>query len=251
MSWDGSDDDWDVDSDEDISAKLGLAPQSTAFDDEEDLAIIEKREREKNQTKVLKTKGVALAKKREEEQARKEELELAKKAMELDIERENNMTEEERREALRKKLEEDDNGLVDDMFGDTVKPLIKAPVVAMSDKLVLKDLKQHLRHAKKVGKCVQDHGKVYLASAFLKECIQEFKEVLDDEAISGIIKTCNVIKNEKVQSAKRKVKGQAQKSKKDKAAEIKAKKISLDTFGESNTYDDYDEFGDQYEDDFF
>jgi translation initiation factor 3 subunit J len=91
-----------------------------------------------------------------------------------------------------------------------------------------------------------------LSTIFVKELIQGCKDVLDDDAITDIIKTCNVIKNEKVQAAKRKTKGQATKSKKaDKAAEAKARKIQEETFGDSNQYDQYDEIGEQYEDDFF
>jgi translation initiation factor 3 subunit J len=76
--------------------------------------------------------------------------------------------------------------------------------------------------------------------------------VLDDDAITDIIKTCNVIKNEKVQAAKRKTKGQAQKSKKqDKVEKVKAKKLQDEVFGDSNKYDMYDEIGEAYEDDFF
>jgi translation initiation factor 3 subunit J len=87
---------------------------------------------------------------------------------------------------------------------------------------------------------------------FLKEVISQSKDVLDDAAITEIIKTCNVIKNEKVQEAKRKVKGQANKSKKvDKVAEAKAKKLQIEVFGDSNDYDDYDQIGEKYEDDFF
>ena len=98
----------------------------------------------------------------------------------------------------------------------------------------------------------QGHGKIHLTTIFLKEVIQQSKDVLDDDAITDIIKTCNVIKNEKMQQQKRKVKGQAQKSKKvDKAAQAKAKKIADETFGDSNKYDVYDEIGDDYEDAFF
>jgi translation initiation factor 3 subunit J len=76
--------------------------------------------------------------------------------------------------------------------------------------------------------------------------------VLDDDAITDIIKSCNVIKNEKVQAAKRKVKGQAQKSKKaDKAAAKKAMEIHSEVFGDNDQYDEYDEIGGAYEDDFF
>ena len=66
--------------------------------------------------------------------------------------------------------------------------------------------------------CSLYSGKINLSAAFLSEVIQQCKDVLD-EAITDIIKPCNVIKNEKVQQAKREFKGQAQKSKNaDKAA---------------------------------
>lgn len=82
--------------------------------------------------------------------------------------------------------------------------------------------------------------------------IQQSKDTLDDDAITDIIKTCNVIKNEKVQQAKRKVKGQAQKSKKtDKAAKKKAMQIHDDVFGDNDNYDEYDDMGGAFEDDFF
>lgn len=61
-----------------------------------------------------------------------------------------------------------------------------------------------------------------------------------------------MIKNEKVQQAKRKTKGQAQKSKKqDKQEKAKAKKVQDDLFGDSNQYDAYDEYGETYEEDYF
>ena len=91
-----------------------------------------------------------------------------------------------------------------------------------------------------------------MAATFMKEVIQQSKDVLDDAAITDIIKSCNVIKNEKVQAAKRKVKGQAQKSKKaDKAAAAKAKKLHDEVFGDNDHYDEYDAMGASYEDDFF
>lgn len=96
------------------------------------------------------------------------------------------------------------------------------------------------------------HGKINLCAAFLKEVIEQCKDQLDDEAITDIIKSCNVIKNEKVQQAKRKVKGQAQKSKKqDKAAKKKALDTHNDVFGDNDQFDEYDEYGNDYEDDFF
>ena len=55
-----------------------------------------------------------------------------------------------------------------------------------------------------------------------------------------------------VQDSKRKTKGQAQKSKKqDKVEKAKAKKVQDDLFGDSNQYDEYDEYGEGYEDAFF
>jgi translation initiation factor 3 subunit J len=96
------------------------------------------------------------------------------------------------------------------------------------------------------------HGKINLCSAFLKEVIQQCKDVLDDDAITDIIKSCNVIKNDKLQQAKRKVKGQAQKSKKvDTMAKKKAMDIHNDVFGDNDNYDKYDDIGGAYEDDFF
>jgi translation initiation factor 3 subunit J len=91
-----------------------------------------------------------------------------------------------------------------------------------------------------------------LAKAFLKESIDQLKDLLDDDAITEIIKACNVIKNEKVVASKRKVKGQAQKSKKtNKQEEKKAQKIQQELYGENDDFDEYDAIGADYEDDFF
>ena len=100
---------------------------------------------------------------------------------------------------------------------------------------------------------LQENGKIHLAAIFLKEVIQQSKDVLDDAAITDIIKICNVIKNEKVQEQKKlKTKGQAQKSKKtDKAEKAKAQKLQTEVFGDSNKYDTYDEMGEAFEDSFF
>lgn len=264
-TWDDSGDEWDADSEEDFAAKLNLPSSSPSqkastpvFDDEEDLAVVEKDAAQKAETSALRLKGNALAEKKRLEEERKEELLLAKKAMELELEREANMTPEERRLHERKKVEEGDAGFIDDLFGGVDEKPKGAVVMgaggvaaAAGDTVVMKDLKDHLKHARKVAQCIKAHGKIHLCSAFVKELLNESKPVLDDDAISDIIKVCNVIKNEKVQAAKKKVKGQAQKAKKDKAAEAKAKKIVNETFGDSNKYDKYDAYGDQYEDDFF
>lgn len=263
-NWDDSDDDWDEsddDDDDELDRRLGLAKiddaAPPAFDEEEeDLTLKDKEADERANKKLLKNKGSALAKKKAAEAAAKEELELARKAMEMEAEMEANMTPEERRKKEREREEAAAMAMADDLFGGVDEeegPKIGPGKAMMSgDKVVLKDLKDHLRHAKKVGECMQGHGKINLCAAFLKEVIQQSKDVLDDDAITDIIKSCNVIKNEKVQQAKRKVKGQAQKSKKsDKAAKKKAKEIHDDVFGDNDNYDEYDDMGGAFEDDFF
>jgi translation initiation factor 3 subunit J len=259
-NWDdGSDDDWDADDDE-LDARLGLKKVEAAlptFDDEEDLALKDKEDAEKLSSVELKKKGNAMVSKKKEEQERKDELELAKHAMELEMEAEANMSPDELRQLKQRQIEEADHELTDDLFGSVDKmsgrnmPDAKVAAAA-GDKVVMKDIKDHLKHARKVAECIRGHGKIHLASAFMKELIQQSKDVLDDDAIAEIIKTCNVIKNEKVQAAKRKVKGQAQKSKKvDKSAELKARKLQVETFGDNDFHDDYDQMGHDYEDSFF
>ena len=73
---------------------------------------------------------------------------------------------------------------------------------------------------------------------------------MDADSIADIVKTCNVLKNEKVQAAKRKVKGQAQKAqaKRDKQKEKEVQKKQAELFGDSNQYDAYDQIGEDYED---
>lgn len=260
-AWDDSDDDdWDK-SDDELDARLGLAAPSPApkFDDEEeDLALIEKQRTEQVNTESLKTKGKALAAKKKAEQERKEEEELVRKTMELEAEMEANMTIDERRALERQRVEDADAALADDLFG-AVEGVRAGPgtgaggtAMAAGDTVKLTDLKDHLKHARKVAQCLKGHKKIHLASAFFKECIQESKDALDDDAISDIIKTCNVIKNEMVAATKRKVKGQAQKSKKkDKVAEKKAKQLAVELYGDNDQYDEYDQYGADYEDAFF
>jgi len=261
-AWDDSDDEWDK-SDDELDARLGLmkdspAPAQNFDDDEEDLALVEKKRAEQAQTESLRTKGKALASKKRAEEERKEEEELTRKAMELEAELEANMSIDDRRALERKRVEDADNALTDDLFG-AVEGISIGPGAATGGKAMgagdvvkLTDLKDHLKHGRKVAQCLKGHGKIHLAAAFLKECISESKDVLDDDAITDIIKTCNVIKNEKLQASKKKVKGQAQKSKKkDKAAEKKAKKMQVELYGNNEDFDNYDEYGAEYEDAFF
>lgn len=253
-TWDGSDDEWDVDDDA-LDDKLGLKKVKEdlpRFDDEEDLALKDKAEKDKQEYKELKKKGNALAEKKKAEKERLEELELARKAMELEAEAEGNMSPDELRAFKQKQIEDADHALTDDLFGGGTKASPGVDAATSGDAIVLKDIKDHLRLARRIAEAMNAHGKIHLANAFVKELLQESKDVLDDAAITDIIKVCNVIKNEKVQAAKRKVKGQAQKSKKpDKLEEAKIRKQQIETFGDNDQHDRYDEIGADYEDSFF
>jgi len=259
-NWDDSDDDdWDVDDDA-LDAKLGLNKKSDEpavvnnFEDEEDLALKEKAEQEKRENIALKKKGSALQAKKKVEKDRAEDLEIARKALEIEAKMEANMTIDERRVMERQRREEAEMEMIGDAFGGGVADggVGRKGVQLAGDKVILRDIKDHMKHARKVADAMKDHGKIHLAAIFINEVIQQSKDVLDDAAISDIIKSCNVIKNEKVQEAKRKIKGQAQKSKKqEKIEKAKAKKIQDDLFGDSNQYDEYDEYGESYEDAFF
>ena len=261
-TWDDSDDDaWDA-SDNELEERLNnlnvaTTPVTTAtataadFDDEEDLAVKERAEEEARGKALLKAKGSALAKKKADAEARKEEEEIAKKVLAREAEMEANMTPDERRRLERERIEQADNALTDDLFGGMSDGGAAKKAASAGDKLVLKDLADHLKHARKIGSCVKGHGKPHLAIAFLKEVVQQCKDVIEDDEITELIKTCNVIKNDKLLAMKKKAKGQAQKAKRDKAAEAKAKKLQTELYGESAQYDEYDAYGEQYEDDFF
>lgn len=256
-NWDDSDDEWDV-SDDDLDARLKskvttATSKAPVFnDEEEDLALKEKERAEKAQKALNKTKGNALKKKKEEEQNRKIELEVARKAMELEDKFEANLSIEEKRKLAKEREEQEAQQQAADLFGGGMDGGVGTKSTGAGDSVKMTDLKDHLKHAHKVAQCLKGHGKIHLASAFFQEVIKESKAVLDDDAITEIIKTCNVIKNEKVQAAKRKTKGQAQKSKKrDKAEEAKAKQKAIELYGENDKYDEYDDYGAQYEDDFF
>jgi translation initiation factor 3 subunit J len=254
-NWDDSDDEWDADGDE-LDARLGLKKveqKLPCFDDEEDLALKEKEDQKAEEHETLKKKGNTLATKKAKEQNRLEEIELAKKAVELEADAEANLSPEELKALKRRQIEEADHALTDDLFGAVdVKAVAKGKSADAGEKLVLNDAKDHLKHARRVADSLKAHGKIHWATSFLNEVLDQSKSMLDEAAISDIIKTCNVIKNEMVQEAKRKVKGQAQKSKKvDKAAVAKARQVQIETFGDNEQYDDYDQVGANYEDAFF
>jgi translation initiation factor 3 subunit J len=158
-NWDDSDDDWDVDDDA-LDAKLGLAkaPEPTNnFDDEEDLTLKEKALSEKVKTQNLKKKGNALAAKKAAEEERKLEIEVARKELEYQAEMEAKMTPDELRALERRRVEEADNALTDDLFGAVEKMSVGEDKGAQKagDKVVMKDMKDHMKHARKVAECMK------------------------------------------------------------------------------------------------
>jgi acetyl/propionyl-CoA carboxylase alpha subunit len=153
-NWDDSDDEWDVDDDA-LDKKLGLKKDDNNFDDEEDLALKEQADAEKLMQVDLKKKGSALVAKKNAEKERKEELEIARKAMELEAEMEANMTPDEQRALERQRIEDADNALTDDLFGSVDKMSVSAGAQQAGDKVVMKDMKDHMKHARKVAECMK------------------------------------------------------------------------------------------------
>lgn len=157
-NWDDSDDDdWDVDDDA-LDAKLGLnkAPEPVNnFDDEEDLALKEKEEQEARNKIALKKKGSALAAKKQAEKDRADDLEIARKALELEAEMEANMTIDERKIMERKRQEEAELDMMGDAFGGGIADggvgLGRNVAQNAGDKVIMKDMKDHMKHARKVA----------------------------------------------------------------------------------------------------
>ena len=173
-AWDDSDDDWDnSDDDDDLDARLGLTPAAEPApvfdDDEEDLAVIEAKRQTSSQLESLKSKGKALAAKKKAENDRKEEEELARKTMELEAEMEANMTIDEKRALEKRRVEEADNALTDDLFGavDSVGggPSVRGKGVDAGDTVKMTDLKDHLKHARKVAQCLKVSRTVTISRA--------------------------------------------------------------------------------------
>ena len=161
-NWDDSDDDdWDVDDDA-LDAKLGLNKKADEpvnnFDDEEDLALKEKEEQERLDKIALKKKGSALAAKKQAEKDRADDLEIARKALELEAEMEANMTIEERRIMQRKKEEEADDAMGDAFGGGINGGTGRAGGQMAGDKVIMKDMKDHMKHARKVADAMKVSG---------------------------------------------------------------------------------------------
>lgn len=164
-AWDDSDDEWDK-SDDELDARLGLmndapAPARNFDDDEEDLALIERQRDDQANVESLRSKGKALASKKKAEDDMKEEEELARKAMELEAEMEANLSIDERRALERKRVEDADNDLTNDLFGavEGVKSAAGAgtggKAMGAGDTVKMSDLKDHLKHARKVSQCLK------------------------------------------------------------------------------------------------
>jgi len=160
-NWDDdSDDDWDVDDDA-LDAKLGLnksEPEAVnKFDDEEDLALKEKAEQEKLNNVALKKKGSALAAKKQAEKDRSDDIEIARKALELEAQLEANMTIDERKLMQRKREEEAELAMMGDAFGGGVADggAGRRGSQQAGDKVIMKDMKDHMKHARKVADCMK------------------------------------------------------------------------------------------------
>jgi translation initiation factor 3 subunit J len=165
-AWDDSDDEWDNDDDE-IDArlsKLSLPAKASAgsgaatvpqFDDDEDLAKVEKAKQEQANLTELKKKGNALAAKKQADLDRKIEEEVARKVMEMEAEFEADMDPDELKRLKRQQVEDADNALTDDLFGTVDNRTTPGPAQAVGDRVVMKDLKDHLKHAKKVASCMK------------------------------------------------------------------------------------------------
>ena len=156
-NWDDSDDDdWDVDDDA-LDAKLGLNKKDDApvnnFDDEEDLAIKEKEDQDRLNNIALKKKGSALAAKKQTEKDRADDLDIARKALELEAELEANLSIDERKIMQRKREEEAELDMMGDAFGGGVTDGGAGNKGAQQagDKVVMKDMKDHMKHARKVA----------------------------------------------------------------------------------------------------
>ncbi len=158
-NWDDSDDDdWDVDDDA-LDAKLGLnktVEPANNFDDEEDLALKEKEEQERLNQISLKKKGSALAAKKQAEKDRADDLEIARKALELEAEMEANLSLDERKLLERQRQEEAEMEMMGDAFGGGVADGgVGRGAQKAGDKVVMKDLKDHMKHARKVADCMK------------------------------------------------------------------------------------------------
>jgi translation initiation factor 3 subunit J len=96
--------------------------------------------------------------------------------MELELDAESNLTPDQLRALKQRKIEEADSELANDLFGGVDKKGKRAAAgkaTQSEDEVVMKDIKDHLKHARVVASCLRGHGNVHYATAFLKELIQQ------------------------------------------------------------------------------
>jgi translation initiation factor 3 subunit J len=151
-------DEWDVDNNINplTTSTKNISTVNDDFDnEEEDLAIVEKQKSAKIEAEMNKTKGKALLEKKRAEEERKEEMEIARRALELEAEMEENMTLEERRQLEKQRIESADHALTDDLFGAVDGSHPKTESSEPGDVVKMKDLKDHLKHARKVAQCIK------------------------------------------------------------------------------------------------
>jgi translation initiation factor 3 subunit J len=157
-NWD-DEDDWDVDDDA-LDAKLGIKKDSGGdgpannFDDEEDLALQEKAAQDRADNVELKKKGSALAAKKKAEEELKEKEEIARRILEEESAMMSKLSVDEQKEYQRKREMENDIGLLDDSYDGRNSSTAVAGQLA-GDAVALKDMKDHLKHARKVAEAMK------------------------------------------------------------------------------------------------
>merc|ERR1712238_335725 len=112
------------------------------------------------------------------EKGRAEDLAIARKALELEADMEANMTIDERKLMKKRRQEEAETEMMGDAFGGRFTSSsagLKGAQLA-GDTVILKDIKVHMKHARKVADAMKDHGKIHLAAIFINEVIQQSKE---------------------------------------------------------------------------
>ena len=254
-----------------------LEPEVGNFSDEEDLAVTAAAALQQQQRASNVKKGNALKKRQEAEEARRNEEEMAKREIELENEAMSKLSVAERRVLEREKQAEGAMGFFDDDFdgegsgagssdeegadgsggggggGRRGQSSSAAAAGGAALKVDLKTIKSTLQTAHMISGAVKGADSTSrMKSTLLKEIINILKDDIDEDGVSEIIKCCNVIKNDKQQASKTKQSAANKKKKKDdKLKQKKAKKIYQETFGDNDCYDGVDDYGAQYEDEYF
>ena len=75
--------------------------------------------------------------------------------MELEAEMESKLSPDERRALERQRIEDADHALTDDLFGAVEQMTVSSKSQGAGDKVVMKDMKDHMKHARKVAECMK------------------------------------------------------------------------------------------------